>query len=409
MNAVNNDVLFEECLKRLNAGAELEEVLADYPHQADELRPMLLAALKLQQISGELKPSQSAQMRSRAQFLTAAARMASTSQKQGFRFSLFHLRLAASSAIVIGILAAVLILGTGFASADALPGDVFYPVKIIVEQMQINLVQDPPARLQMEDTYDDRRQQEVARLTQLQRREQVTFSGYLQNAGAGKWQIGSVSLVFPASGLDPANYENAYVEITGMSDSEVVEVQSIELHRLQWEGVLQQFDDQTWVISGMKLQVTEDTEISGSPQTGATVEVIAVRPSGDQYQALSLTVKSLPATAEQVLPQASKTPAPENGESGEPGENKQPTSEPRIASPSPRPEFHPSQTGEPGEENNKQPNPSPTATKKDDEERRSTRTPSSGSNPTRTPTSVSKPTKTPTSLPDTTSTPKKDD
>ncbi len=315
MSAANIEKLFEECVQRLANGADLEDVLAKFPAQAEELRPMLQAVLDLQQFSTELNPRHTAQMRSRAQFLTAAAGMASSSKKRGFRFSLFHLRLAASSAILIAILAAVLLLGTGFVSADALPGDIFYPVKIMVEQMQINMVQDPPARLQMENVYDDRRQAEVSRLTKLQRVEQVTFSGFLQKSDAGTWQIGSVELVFPAGSPDPAQFEDAYVEIVGKSDSQVVEVQSIELHRMEWDGVLQNFDDQSWQISGLSILVTGDTQISGAePKIGATVRVVAVRPSGDRFTALSLTVKSLPAATVNIYSQPSPTPFQENGE-----------------------------------------------------------------------------------------------
>ena len=84
MNAVNIEDLFDECVKRLAAGADLEEVLAEFPVQAEKLRPMLQAVWSLQQFSAEIKPPYSAQMLSRAQFLTAAAGMASASPKAWF-------------------------------------------------------------------------------------------------------------------------------------------------------------------------------------------------------------------------------------------------------------------------------------------------------------------------------------
>ena len=357
---------------------------------------MLQAALKLQQFSVNMEPSHSAQMRSRAQFLTAAAKMNLAPKKRGFQFSLFHLRLAASSAVLIAIIGAVMLLGTGFASADALPGDVFYPVKIMVEQIQINMVQDPPARLEMEDMYDNRRQEEVSRLTKLQRREQVTFSGFLQNEGGGKWKIGSVELMFPAVDPDPVNFEGAYVDIVGISDSEIVEVQSIELRRLQWDGILQKFDDQSWRIGGLTIMLTDATEITGGkPQIGATVRVVAVRPSGDHYTALALTVKTLPPTAVKVYTIPSQIPTRENSESNESGENKQPTSQPKVASPTPRPEIHPTRTREEEEGGKKKLSPTPTPTKKR-EESHATRTPTSAPKKTKTPTSAAaSPTRTP--------------
>lgn len=384
MNAVNIEDMFEECVRQLSAGSGLEEVLAKFPDQAEELRPMLQAALDLQRFAADIKPSQAAQMRSRAQFLTAAAGMAATSSKRGSKFNPFHWRLAASSAILVAIIAAIFVLGTGFASADALPGDVFYPVKIMVEQMQINLVQDAPARLEMEEGYDDRRQEEVARLTKMQRRQEVKFSGFLRYGGAGQWKIGSVLVKFPAGGPNPADFEDAYVEIVGQSDNEMVEVQSIALHRLEWEGVLQKFDDQSWLISGLSIRITEETEISGSlPQIGAVVRVVATRPTGSQYAAISLNVKSLPSTAINPLPKPSQTLEQEGGESKESGENNSPTSEPKEATPTARPQSKPTEVKSTEEENKSKPQATMTPTKKDSDERpRATRTPTRVPDPT---------------------------
>jgi hypothetical protein len=56
--------ILEKCLAQIEAGASLEEVLAQYPQQADSLRSMLLTALELRRAkSPELPQSRLDQLR----------------------------------------------------------------------------------------------------------------------------------------------------------------------------------------------------------------------------------------------------------------------------------------------------------------------------------------------------------
>ena len=42
------DTVFEDCLQRLQKDESLEKILADYPAQASQLRPLLMAVTDLQ-------------------------------------------------------------------------------------------------------------------------------------------------------------------------------------------------------------------------------------------------------------------------------------------------------------------------------------------------------------------------
>jgi hypothetical protein len=332
MSAVQFEDLIEVCLLRLDAGEKLEDVLNTYPDQSAELYPLLATGVDICQAACNIPVPAAAQTRSRAQFLTAAAGMYPAPRR--FQLNRLHLRLATSTFIGIGILVAVL-LGTGFASASALPGDMLYPVKILAEQVQMNIVQDPPARFELQENYDNRRQLEAERLSQMNRRQYVAFGGFLEKID-GAWYIGSVSLTFPDLLVQPTGLIGTYVEVSGYSVNNRVEVSNIEVRQMQWNGTLQKFDDQSWLISGLMLAVNPNTEMSGGqPRIGANVAVTAIRRADNQFLALKLAVAGDPGVsyATAVLSSLPPTPVPlsstaepEGDGSGDPGS--QPVSQP---------------------------------------------------------------------------------
>lgn len=72
----------EECLGALAQGASLEQVLARYPQQAYELRPLLTAAPVVRSM-GRLAPAPASAARSRAR-LVAETRRAQRTRPAGF-------------------------------------------------------------------------------------------------------------------------------------------------------------------------------------------------------------------------------------------------------------------------------------------------------------------------------------
>ncbi len=338
MSVVQFEDVVEGCLRRLEEGEDVETILASYPDQALELTPMLEVMAETRRLASEISVPAAAQNRSRAQFLTAAAGMQAAPRKP--RFTLYHLRLATSAMIAIGILAAIL-LGTGLASAAALPGDVFYPVKLLVEQMQINIAQDPPARLELQETYDNRRMQEAEQLSQMNRRQPVTFGGFLTQTTPGHWQVGSVTLAFPADFALPTNLVGTYVQVSGISTNQMVEVEVIEARQLQWSGTLEKFDDDTWLVGGVSLAVNGETHMTGGkPQVGTQVQVTAVRESENLFLALDLIVNGEPTIERGPLLISSQTPAPVEVAPGDPEVSEPARTAPPAVQP-PQPSFTP--------------------------------------------------------------------
>ncbi len=122
------EVALEECLASIQLGeATLEECLARYSELGPELRPLLLAAQKLKETSGE-RPSEQFKTRARAML---GEHMRVYPRRAFWRRPQVMLRYAASLAVV-----ALAFATTGFALAQgALPGGLLYPWKLASEQI----------------------------------------------------------------------------------------------------------------------------------------------------------------------------------------------------------------------------------------------------------------------------------
>jgi hypothetical protein len=194
------------------------------------------------------------------------------------------------------------------ASAAALPGDVFYPVKRMVENIQVNLAADPPARLVLEENLDDRRLEEAARLSQINRREFVTFSGTLRQTADDRWMVGDLVLDFPTATPD-TEMLGQYVRVSGYSDTHQVEVEEIQLRSFTWDGVIQKMDAESWVVGGIEVRLDANTSLAGvDAQVGATVHITAARLSENGFLALTILVQPVPT---KMQPSATRVPSKE--------------------------------------------------------------------------------------------------
>ncbi|HEX9012545.1 MAG TPA: DUF5667 domain-containing protein, partial [Anaerolineaceae bacterium] len=211
---MNTDPLAEildTCLQRLARGESTAQVLADYPQQAAELGPLLEAARQAGELRAEIRVPPAAMARSRTRFLQAAARPRRLSLWGGLRRGWALTSLAAALFVAAA--------GTGLVSAQSLPGDQLYPVKIAAEQARLNLVKDPVQRLQITAGYDRERVDEVEALFA---RDQaapvaVSFAGFLSRPDpAVDWKVGAITLILPPGLPGMAQLRpGLYVQVNG--------------------------------------------------------------------------------------------------------------------------------------------------------------------------------------------------
>lgn len=128
------DLILEDCLERLSSGASnLDECLLRYPDYAQQLRPLLQSAARLERAS-EVQPPADFKQRTRTRLMEHV--QAHPHRRQGmYPF----LRLAASMAVLV---LAFLFAGTALAQS-ALPGETLYNWKLASETTWRTLSPDP--------------------------------------------------------------------------------------------------------------------------------------------------------------------------------------------------------------------------------------------------------------------------
>lgn len=216
----------EICLQEIEKGRDVETILSQYPDLADELRPILLTAIKARNMSAPL-PSSDVERRGRARVMQRAAelREAKIAPRKSVRVIPVFQRLALSFALLM----ILMVSGTGIlsASASALPGESLYPVKRGWEGVRLFFIFDREARELLANEFENERLHEVNELLSEGRHETIQVAGVFMQVN-GKTYISGLQVVLPANVQMPEN--GAAVVVTGRTNAQgYIEVTSLEL------------------------------------------------------------------------------------------------------------------------------------------------------------------------------------
>jgi hypothetical protein len=158
--------IVDQCLLRLDAGESIADCVRDFPQQAAELGPMLVAAMTLQQWQAPtLAPSVREAARIKAH---AALRSQQHSNRPGDKQG-FAMVWGGGLLLRFGfaLLVALALLSSSVAYAQAsLPGDPLYGLKRASEQVNASLASSAEQRLQNQFGLADRRLEETSLLLQ---------------------------------------------------------------------------------------------------------------------------------------------------------------------------------------------------------------------------------------------------
>lgn len=225
LNSVGLDFeqILDECLARLHGGSSLDECLAQYPEYAELLHPLLLTAQRLQTIQKSL-PAQERMDAGRARMLAAVNHRKSqksfTLPVSNGLFSRYTAQIrqvyealvnkekgmlalpvrAAVSLVVALLIGGMLTVG---ASANALPGDALYGVKLAWENVRMVLTLREQAREQLDQQIQQQREEEIRSLIDLKRSGEVVFIGPLQAQNDEELQVGEFQMrVVPETTVD---------------------------------------------------------------------------------------------------------------------------------------------------------------------------------------------------------------
>jgi hypothetical protein len=285
-----------ECLDALQQEQSVEQVLARYPQERDQLRPLLETAVRLQQFN--LQPSLAAQSRSRQAFLAEAEALSAASRARPSSLVWLRRLLVPVAAMVM-----LFLLGAGLitVSASAVPGEPLYGPKRLAESLQLALTANATPRAELLEQF---RQERIAEIRQL------------------------------------------------MADGQDAEV--------EFEGLIQSIEKDSWRIAGLNTRVDSATQISGPAQAGNTAVVVG-RVSGGDLLATAISIVAGPSPIPQpsptdtVVPTPTPTAEPSFTPTAKPVDNAEPQ-QPTTSTTDPQPDDTPTATA------TMTPEPEPTAT-----------------------------------------------
>lgn len=185
------EALESMCQNALESGVDIEACLVKFPELADELRPLLQAAVDAKSAAPAPAPDDVTR-RGRAHLLQHAAQMRASASVPR-RASFFDFRLAA---VALTLLLVFFTGGTGLvsASASALPGDSLYPVKRGWESAHFWFADDARTASLVAE-HEEERREEVQELLGGGKLAAVRFEGIVTLIDEIKWQIADIPVI----------------------------------------------------------------------------------------------------------------------------------------------------------------------------------------------------------------------
>lgn len=400
----------EICLTQMQQGASLEQVLEVYPHWAADLRPLLEAAQASRHLGQSIHTPAGAIARSRSAMLQAARLAAQVPVAP--RSSALPTWMARRSVqprpasavhsvlrLALTILLLVVFIGGGttlVASAQSLPGDTLYPLKLSTERLRLFIARQPQQRLDLERQFDEQR---MAELQALQQRSSQTgalpesllnFAGPLVALNLSEWQVGWVRVLLDdQTQIIGEIRQGVVVDVQGLLQSDAsVLARRIQARQFDISGRLQSITTEGWLVDGILVTLNESTLYQGQVGVGSRLSISAFILADGRLLARLVQVLDNPSAPQPTLLFNQPVGSPDDDDLGEPGEVEHDTT--RTPEPGddgddsgrtlePDDDDDPTRTPEPDDDNDPTRTPEP-----DDDE--PTRTPEpDDDDPTRTP------------------------
>ena len=169
MKSKEFDDILNECLDRLLIKSDtVEQCLASYPEQADELKPLLQVAMATKQASA-IQPHPDFRARARYQFHSALQEMEGKRSRPLFSW------LPQWATVVTIALVFLLVAGGGTVAAagNSMPDSPLYPVKLATEQVRLTLTFSDMDKAELYAKLADKRVAEIVRMVNKDKPEQV--------------------------------------------------------------------------------------------------------------------------------------------------------------------------------------------------------------------------------------------
>jgi hypothetical protein len=238
--------ILDESISALQAGVPLEEILAEVPEYASQLRTLLFAAMVLTDPKPELAPAEK-KASLRAEYLRQVTELPAFSpspfrekaqavfrviKKRTTRAAVLNDLVTVTLTVVMTLLA--LAASLHFLALTAIPGDFLYGIKRGSESIQLTLTFNPQKRAALDDAFNQQRLGEIEQLIDRKRAAVVQFKGQVETKGENLWIIEKHTVLLPSdiSNINDIR-EGDTVEIIGLlRTNNVLVADSIRLVRL---------------------------------------------------------------------------------------------------------------------------------------------------------------------------------
>jgi len=166
------DEIFAECLEQVFNGASIEQCVAKYPEQAEELRKLLETAVAARKVAA-VEPTPEFRERARYQLQAALREKAAAKTARKFSFSWnWQPRWAVALTAVVILLAGG--SGTVLASNNSMPGQPLYAVKLASEKVKLTVTTSSTAKAEVYAGLAERRVNEIVYLAANGEPERIT-------------------------------------------------------------------------------------------------------------------------------------------------------------------------------------------------------------------------------------------
>lgn len=221
--------ILDESISALQAGVPVEEILAEVPDYAHELRPLLYAAMVLAEPNPQLAPTEK-KAALRTEYMRQVAELAPITrsplpEKVRAIFRVIKKRTSREAVlndlititVTIFLTLVLVILALNYLAADTIPGDFLYGVKRLSENVQLAVTTNPERQAELEEVFNQRRLAEIEDLIQQNRPAVIQFRGALKTKGENLWIVETHTIFLPDDVTVDANIqEGDIIEVVGL-------------------------------------------------------------------------------------------------------------------------------------------------------------------------------------------------
>ena len=166
------------------------------------------------------------------------------------------------------------------ASTWALPGEILYPLKRLIEDTRLDLTKVPSQRVELEETFDRVRLEEIETITEQSRSELVEFTAGLSDVDLeGEWLIGDINVMIePDTEVIGQVNLGTYVTVYGLLEIDgSVTAGRIEPREYVFTDKLHSVVSNQWLVDGVTVLLAPETVIHGTPAIGSVITVKAIK------------------------------------------------------------------------------------------------------------------------------------